>query len=117
MAEVLDTFGWVERSNERLNASLEPFDCALGGFAQPCLKGMEYLLDRIEFGRILRQVAQFCAGGPDRLLHAEDLVEGDVVDHHNVPTLERRHQTLLEVSQEGFSVHGSFDQHRRHDAS
>jgi hypothetical protein len=31
--------------------------------------------------------------------------------------LERGDQTLLDVSQEGFSVHGSLDQHRRHDAS
>src|SRR3984893_8815379 len=34
----------------------------------------------------------------------------------NVPALERWDQTLLYVSQESLSIHGSFDQHRSHDA-
>jgi hypothetical protein len=37
-------------------------------------------------------------------------VEGDIVDHHNVPALERWDQTLLYVSQEGLSIHGSFQE-------
>src|SRR6266481_7458828 len=110
MSEIAHTFGWVERSNERANASLQPFDRALGSFAQRCLQGMEHQLYWVELRRILRQVAQFCAASLDRLLHADDFVEGDVVDDHNVLTLERGDQTLLDVSQEGFSVHGSLDQ-------
>src|SRR5262249_60697416 len=109
MPEISDTFGGVERSNERANASLQAFDCAFRSFAQPCLQGMDALLDRIEVWRILGQVAQLCAGSLDGLLHAGDVVEGDVVDGHNVPTLERGAQTVLDVGQEGFSVHGSFD--------
>ena len=35
-----------------------------------------------------QRVAQACAGGLDRLLHADDFVEGDIVDHHNVAALE-----------------------------
>src|SRR6266849_4509052 len=115
MPEITHTFRRVERSNERANASLQPFDRALRSLAQQCLQGMEHQLYWVELRRILRQVAQFCAASLDRLLHAGDFVEGDVVDDHNVLALERGGQTLLDISQEGFSVHGSLDQHRRHD--
>src|SRR5229473_3699717 len=117
MPEIPHTFGRVERSDERADASLQPFDRALRRLAQQCLQGMEHQLYWVELRRILRQVAQFCAASLDRLLHAGDFVERDVVDDHNVLTLERGDQTLLDVSQEGFSVHGSLDQHRRDDTS
>src|ERR1700704_1884927 len=117
MPEISHTFGGVEGSNERANASLQPVDCALRSFAQQCLEGMEHQLYRVELRRIRRQVAQFCAASLDRFLHAGDFVEGDVVYDHNVLTLERGGQTLLDVSQKGFSVHGSFAQHWRQDTS
>src|SRR5713226_7611060 len=104
MPEITHTFGRVERSNERAHASLQPFDCALRSFAQQGLKRMEYQLDRVQFWRILRQVAQACGGGLDRRLYASDFVEGDVVDHHNVAALEHRNQTLFDVGQEGLAV-------------
>src|ERR1700747_109056 len=117
MSEIAHTFRRIERPNVRADTSVQPFDCALRSFAQECLQGMEQQLYRVKVWRILRQVAEACTDSLDRLLHASNLVEGDVVDHHNVPTLERRDQTLLYVSQEGLSIHGSFDQHRRHDAT
>src|SRR5260221_4610681 len=109
MSEMPRTFGGIERSNERADASLQPLDCVLRSFAQQCLQRMEHQLYWVEFRRILRQVAQLCAASLDRLLHAGDFVERDVVDHHNVLTLERGDQTLRDVSEEGFSVHGSLD--------
>jgi hypothetical protein len=77
---------------------------------------MEQQLYRVKVRRIRWQVAEACTNSLDRLFHTCNLVEGDVVDHHNVPALERWDQTLLYVSQEGLSIHGSFDQHRSHDA-
>ena len=77
---------------------------------------MEHQLDGVKVRRILRQVAQTCASRPDRLLYTSYLMEGYVVGHHDVATLERRGQTLLYVSQECFAIHGSFDQHGSHDA-
>src|ERR1700730_6819954 len=77
---------------------------------------MEYQLDGVEVRRILRQVAKACTNSPDRLLHAGNLMKGHVIDHHNVPTLERRCKTLLYVTQECFAIHGSFDQYGSHDA-
>ena len=67
-----------------------------------------------EVRRIRRQVAEACTNSLDRLLHTSDFVERDVVDHHTVSALERWDQTLLYVSQEGLSIHGSFDPPRIH---
>jgi hypothetical protein len=100
----------------RSDTSLQSVDCALRSFAQECLEGVEDQLYRVKVRRILRQVAEICASSADRLPYTSDLVEGHVIDHHEVPTLERRDQTLLYVSQECFAIHGSFDQHRSHDA-
>src|SRR2546430_11901607 len=101
MSEIPHAFGRVERANERASASFQPFDCALGSFAQQYLQGMEHQLYWVELRRILRQVTQLCAGSLDRLLDAGDFVKRDVVGPHDVPTLERGDQTLLDVSPEG----------------
>src|SRR6202165_67263 len=116
MSEVSDAFRRIEPPNVRTNTSVQPFHCALRSFAQPCLQWMEQQLYRVKVRRIRRQVAQACTDSLDRLFHTPNLVERDIVDHHNVSALERWDQTLLYVSQEGLSIHGSFDQHRSHDA-
>src|ERR1700716_3058414 len=116
MAEIAPTFRRIERPNVRPDTSVQSFDCSLGSLAQESLEGMEHHLDRVKVWGILRQVAQACANSSDRLLYTSNLVEGNVVGHHNVPALERWRQTLLYVSEECFAIHGSFDQHGSHDA-
>src|ERR1700688_2970012 len=116
MSEVSDAFRRIERPNVRTNTSVQPFHCALRSFAQPCFQWMEQQLYRVKVRRIRGQVAEACTNSLDRLLHTSDFVERDVVDHHNVSALERWDQTLLYVSQQSLSIHGSFDQHRSHDA-
>ena len=91
-------------------------DCALGRLAQHCFEGREHRFNWIEVRRILRQVPQFCATGLDRLLDAGDLVEGDIVDDDDVPAPECGGETLLNISEERLSVHGSLDHHRGDDA-
>jgi len=76
---------------------------------------MEYQFYRIKVRGIRWQIAQAGAGRLDDLLHTRDFMEGDVIDHYNVAALERWDQTLLEVRQEGFSVHSSLYHHWRHD--
>src|SRR5438046_2681227 len=115
MSEIAHTFRGIERPNIRPDGSLQSVDCALRSFAQGYLEGVENQLYGVQVRRILRQVAQTCASSADRLLHTSDLVEGHVIDHHDVPTLERRDQTLFYVSQECFAIHRSFDHHRSHD--
>ena len=96
---------------------MQSFDCALGSLAQASLCGMEGQLDGVKVGRILRQESEACANTAESLLYTSDLVEGHIVSHHNVSTLERWRQTLLNVSQECFAVHRPLNEHRSHDAS
>src|SRR6202790_4070340 len=116
MSEISDAFRRIQPPNVRTNTSVQPFHCALRSFTQACLQRMKQQLYRVKVWSIRGQVAEACTNSLDPLLHTSDLVERDVVDHHNVPALERWDQTLLYVSQEGLSIHGSFDQHRSHDA-
>src|SRR5258706_11466730 len=101
MSEISDAFRRIEHPNVRTNTSVQPFNCALRSFAQACLQRMKQQLYWVKVRRILRQVAQACTDSLDRLFHTPNLVEGNIVDHHNVPALERWDQTLLYVSQEG----------------
>src|SRR5262252_1565477 len=117
MLKVPAAFRGIERPNERSDTSVQSFDCALGSLAQASLDGMERQLDGVKIRRILRQESEACANTPESLLDPSDLVEGHIVSHHNVSMLERRRQTLLDVSQEGFAVHGPLNEHRSHDAS
>ena len=117
MAKIPLAFGRIERPNERSDTSVQSFDCALGSLAQASLCGMESQLDGVKIRRILRQESEACANTAESLLNTGDLVEGHIISHHNVSTLERRRQTLLNVSQECFAVHRPLNEHRSHDAS
>src|SRR5215472_3516000 len=117
MLKVPAAFRGIEHPNERSDTSVQSFDCALGSLAQASLDGMERQLDGIKVRRILRQESEACANTPENLLYTGNLVEGHIVSHHNVSMHERRRQTLLNVSQECFAVHGPLNDHRSHDAS
>src|SRR5215831_483196 len=117
MPKIPPAFRGIERPNERSDTSVQSFDCALGSLAQASLDGMERQLDGVKIRRILRQESEACANTPESLLDPSNLVEGHIVSHHNVSMLERRRQTLLDVSQECFAVHGPLNEHRSHDAS
>src|SRR6476646_49335 len=116
MSEIAHTFRGIERPNIRPDGSLQSVDCALRSFAQGYLEGVENQLYGVKVRRILRQVAETCTSSADHLLRTSDLVEGHVIDHHDVPTLEGWDQTLLYVRQECVAIHGPFNQHRSHDA-
>src|SRR6202043_2714197 len=94
MSEIADAFRRIERPNVRTNTSVQPFNCALRSFAQACFQRMKQQLYWVKVRRIFRQVAQACTDSLDRRFHTPNLVEGDIVDHHNVPALERWDQTL-----------------------
>jgi len=117
MPKIPPAFRRIERPNERSDTSVQSFDCALGSLAQASLHGMKRQLDGVKVRRILRQEFEACANTPESFLYTSDLVEGHIVSHHNVSTLERRRQTLLYVSQECFAVHRTLNEHWSHDAS
>ena len=76
---------------------------------------MNHQFDWVEVWRVLRQESQFCSAGLNCLLRAGDLVEGDVVGDDDVPPPESRDETLLDLSEDCFSIHSSLDHHRGHD--
>ena len=117
MTKIPPAFRRIERPNERSDTSVQSFYCALGSLAQASLCGMEGQLDGVKVRRVLWQESEACANTPESLLYTSDFVEGHIVSHHNVSTLERWRKTLLNVSQECFAVHRPLNEHRSHDAS
>lgn len=114
MPEIVGTFVRAEARDEGTNCSMQSGYGAGGDLAQVSLEFAEGHLDRVKVGRILRQIAKGCAGGFDCLLDAGDFVGSKIIDHHDVVSLERRYEAMLDIGQEHFSGHCSVEHHRRH---
>lgn len=69
-------------------------DAALGCLAQQRLELGKQLLDRIEIGRVRRQVQDAGTSGGDGLRNASDFVTGQVVGNDDVARAERGAQEL-----------------------
>ena len=81
---------------------------SFGGFAQKGFELAEGRLDRVEVGRIARQVTQRGAGGRDRFAHTGDLMGFEIVDDHDVTALEGREPGTVRDKRESLrrsSVH------------
>lgn len=87
-----------------------------GNFAQDGFEFGEHLLDGIEIGTVGREVDQNCAARLDRLFHAGNLVDADVVHEHDIASLEGWSKNLFDIGAEGFAVHRSFKHEGRSDA-
>jgi len=82
MPEIIGTFLRTEQWDERANCSIEAWDSSRRNLAQECLEFAVRHFDRIEIGRVFRQVAK---GRPcffDRLPNAGPQMDPAVV-HHN----------------------------------
>ena len=84
-------------------------DGALGGLAQEGLELGEGLLDRVEIGRVGRQVTQLGAARLDRRADADDFVRGEVVHHYDVALHQHWCQHLLDPGEEDRAVHGTVE--------
>ena len=71
--------------------------------------------DRVEVGRIGRQVEQDGACGLDERTHTGDFVGGQVVHDDDVALGEGRNQFLFEPGQKDFTVHRTIEDVRRGD--
>src|SRR5665648_23241 len=98
MPEEISTFLSFEGAGNQADSATKSFDCALGGLAQLRFHFAEALFDRIEVRRILRQISQMRPHRFDCLAHAGDFDDG-------IATSKRRCQTLLNIGDEGWSVH------------
>ena len=64
----------------------------------------EELLDRVQIGRVFRQVEEPGAGGTDGAAHGAGLVRAKIVHDDDVAVPQGRDQNLLDVEKEGFAV-------------
>ena len=76
----------------------------------------EELLDRVQIGRVFRQVEEPGAGGTDGATHGIGLVRAEIVHDDDVAVSQGRDQNLLDVEKEGFAVDRPLDEPRRGDA-
>ena len=112
MSEVVATFRATEGWHERADPAAQTTNSPLRDLAQECFKCTERHFDRVKVRRVLRQISQSCASSFDSLLHTENFVGRKVVYHHDVATLERRCQALLDIGHERCSVDRPVEDHR-----
>ena len=91
-------------------------DGALLSGAHPVLDLGEGLLDRIEVGRVWRQIPEPCAGRFDQAAQGSRLVAAEIVHNDDVARLKLRNEDLLNIGAEAFAVDGTIEQARRGEA-
>ena len=106
-------FGRGEVWDEIADAGPEAFDGAFRVFAQVRLEFGEGLLDRIEVGRVRRQVAKRGAGLFDQAAHLFALVRTEIVHDDDVAWLKGRNERLFDIGLEAFGVHRPVEDHGR----
>lgn len=69
----------------------------------------EQMLDRIEVGRVGRQIQEFTAKAFDQRSNLFAMMDGPVVQHKNAPLRNRRQQRCFEKTEKGVLVDGVAD--------
>lgn len=89
---------------------------SLCGLTEPVFELGEELLDRVQIGRVFRQVEEPSAGRADGLAHSFAFVRAKIVHDHDVAGLQGRNQDLLNVELKGLAVNRLIDEPRSGDA-
>ena len=76
----------------------------------------EGLLNGVEIGRGGWQQPQFGAGRLDGFAHSGNFVRRQIVHRDDLSRRQRRHHTLLQISDEDFAIHRRIDDERSGDA-
>ena len=76
----------------------------------------EELLDRVQIGRVFRQVEESGAGAADGTTHGVGLVRAEIVHDDDVAVPQGWDQNLLDVEKEGFAIDRPLDEPRGGDA-
>ena len=112
MLEIVSAYLFSVGRDDPPNSATEARNGSLSGFAKIGLQFAERLFDRIEVGRIRRQITQFCSNSFDGVPNTRDLVRGKIVHDDDIATKQGWSQTLLDIGNEGRPVHGSIDHER-----
>ena len=87
-------------------------DGSLLGGSHPVFDLGEGLLDRVEVGRVWRQIPEPGACGADHLPDSRRLVGAEIVHDDDVAGLEHRHELLLDIGAEAVAVDRSIEDTR-----
>ena len=109
VVEEVAAFVGGEGVDEAADAVPERREGAFGGLAQQGLEFGEGELDRVEVGRIGRQLEQAGAGCLDGVADAGDLVRGEIVHDDDVARPQRRRQAAADVGAEDGAGHRPID--------
>ena len=93
-----------------VGGALEGIGCDL---AEDGFELGEHLLDRIEIGTVCGKVDKNCAAAFDGLLHAGDLVNGDIVHEYDVISFQSRSEKLFDIGPKRLAVHCAFEHEGR----
>src|SRR4051794_21849225 len=88
MHEIVGTFLWAELRDERANCSIEARNSSRCNLAEECLEFAVSHLDRVEVGRVFRQVTKSRVRFLDRCPNARPEIDAAIVHHNNVVTFE-----------------------------
>src|SRR3954449_3574254 len=111
MHEIVGTFLWAELRDERANCSIEARNSSCCNLAEECLEFAVSHLDRVEVGRVFRQVTKGRVRFLDRCPNARPEMDAAIVHHNNVVTFERGNQALHDISEKHLTGHGALDYH------
>ena len=89
------------------------FDGSLMSGSHPVLDFGEGLLDRIEVGRVWRQVPESCSCGLDHLADGDRLVGAKIIHDDNVAGFERGDELLFDIGAEALAVDRPVEDARR----
>jgi len=112
VTQEIPTFLWREGLHHATDSAQQARDGVLGCLAQVRLQFAESHFDRIEIGRIGRQIKQRRPCCFDCLPDAGHLVDRQVVHQDDVAAPEGRNKTSLHISQKQGSIHGALKDER-----
>lgn len=113
MTKVVRAFLCTEQRQERANCSVDTRNASRCDLAQERLELAVWHLDRVEVGRICRQIANGRSRFLYHLSNAGTHMDPAVVHHDDVIALQGWTQTLLKISQKHLRVHRPLEDHRR----
>ena len=89
MSQVITTLLGANRACDLADAAAKPVYGSLCGFAQMRFDFTEAILDRVEIGRVLRQITQRCTGRFNHLAYPRYFVRRQIIHNDDIATLER----------------------------
>lgn len=115
VAQIVAAFLCREGVEQFANLLAQISDGSLRGLAQQGFQLGEDLLDRVQIGRVWRQIDTCRTRCLDDRANRDQLVGGQVVHHHDIAGRQRRNQAFVELNLKDFAVHRAVDDERRGD--